>query len=394
MAQLKDLIVTGPSRFVGTVNINDLVANGTLNGFTLGKSVPADAKFTDTVYTLPAATSSTLGGVKVGTNISVSSGTISVANASTSAKGVVQLSSATNSTSTSLAATASAVKSAYDLAASKTANTGTITAVQANGTNVATSGTANIPAASTSAYGVTKLSSSTSSTSTSLAATASAVKAAYDLANGKQSPATTLAGYGITDAYTKSQADDEFFSWDRGAFNVNTLYDARIDMVAQGSNCPTGSQYGVCMTLPYRQFEGNTKPDFGAQIFIPNGDDNTHPNSMLFRTSLGNSWNSWNEVAVKYPTSTITASSTSITLKPETYYTITPSSASTRTFSFASAPSGVIHEYIVEINCSSYAPSIAFPSGIKWVNGTAPALKKGKKYVISFVNNLGVFGEF
>lgn len=69
------------------------------------------------------------------------------------------------------------------IAAGATANTGTITAVQANGTSVATSGTANIPAASTSKYGVTKLSSATNSTSTTLAATASAVKAAYDLAN-------------------------------------------------------------------------------------------------------------------------------------------------------------------------------------------------------------------
>ena len=67
-----------------------------------------------------------------------------------------------------------------------TKNTGTITGVSANGTSVATSGVANIPAASTSAYGVTKLSSATNSTSTTLAATASAVKAAYDLANGKQ----------------------------------------------------------------------------------------------------------------------------------------------------------------------------------------------------------------
>ena len=63
---------------------------------------------------------------------------------------------------------------------------GTITGVSANGTSVATSGVANIPAASTSTYGVTKLSSATNSTSTTLAATASAVKAAYDLSNGKQ----------------------------------------------------------------------------------------------------------------------------------------------------------------------------------------------------------------
>jgi|GEM_PF-5271589 len=68
----------------------------------------------DTNTTYAAATTSNLGLVKVGTNISVSEGTISVANGSTSAKGVVQLSSATNSTSTTLAATSSAVKAAYD----------------------------------------------------------------------------------------------------------------------------------------------------------------------------------------------------------------------------------------------------------------------------------------
>jgi hypothetical protein len=68
---------------------------------------------------------------------------------------------------------------------------GTITAVQANGTSVATSGVANIPAATTSRYGVTKLSSSTSSTSTSLAATASAVKSVYDLAYKKQDKLTS-----------------------------------------------------------------------------------------------------------------------------------------------------------------------------------------------------------
>lgn len=68
-----------------------------------------------------------------------------------------------------------------------TANIGTITKVQANGTDVADSGVANIPAATTGAYGVTKLSSSVTSTSTSLAATPSAVKQAYDLADGKVS---------------------------------------------------------------------------------------------------------------------------------------------------------------------------------------------------------------
>ena len=67
---------------------------------------------------------------------------------------------------------------------------GTITKVQANGTDVSSSGTANIPSATTSRYGVTELSSSTSSTSTTLAATPSAVKSAYDLADSALTAAT------------------------------------------------------------------------------------------------------------------------------------------------------------------------------------------------------------
>lgn len=177
-----------------------------------------------------------------GTTIA-SNGAANIPAATTSKYGVTKLSSSTNSTSTTLAATSSAVKSAYDLASSKqdvisdldeirnkanlgataiqsvktingssivgtgdlviesgdtlteadilsmgfTKNAGTITGVSANGTSVATSGVANIPAASTSKYGVTKLSSATNSTSTTLAATPSAVKAAYDLANSKVS---------------------------------------------------------------------------------------------------------------------------------------------------------------------------------------------------------------
>lgn len=76
------------------------------------------------------------------------------------------------------------------LAMGFTKNAGTITGVSANGTSVATSGVANIPAASTSKYGVTKLSSATNSTSTTLAATPSAVKAAYDLANSYKGTVT------------------------------------------------------------------------------------------------------------------------------------------------------------------------------------------------------------
>ena len=100
-----------------------------------------------------------------------------------------------------------------------------------------------------------------------------------------------------TNYYTKSQSNSEFIGWTRGSINVNTCYDAKLQMVSSGSNVPSGSNYGVVFTMPYRKLTGNSTPDFGGQIFIPNGDDSTHPNSMFYRTSLASSWNSWQEVA-------------------------------------------------------------------------------------------------
>ena len=128
----------------------------------------------------------TITGVSANGTSVATSGVANIPAASTSKYGVTKLTSSTSSTSTTLAATASAVKAAYDLANSKTNNTGTITEVKVNGTSIASSGSVDIPAASTLVYGVTKLSSLTNSTSTTLAATPAAVKSAYDLANNKQ----------------------------------------------------------------------------------------------------------------------------------------------------------------------------------------------------------------
>ncbi|HFK2620684.1 TPA: tail fiber protein, partial [Escherichia coli] len=102
--------------------------------------------------------------------------------ASLTAKGTVQLSSAINSTSETLAATPKAVKAAYDLAAGKAPVSHTHPWSQITG----------VPAASLTAKGTVQLSSAINSTSEILAATPKAVKAAYDLANGKQPADATL----------------------------------------------------------------------------------------------------------------------------------------------------------------------------------------------------------
>ncbi|WP_112038120.1 tail fiber protein, partial [Escherichia coli] len=101
--------------------------------------------------------------------------------ATTGRKGIVQLSSATNSNSETLAATPRAVKAAYDLAASKASASHTHPWNQITG----------VPSASLTAKGTVQLSSATNSNSETLAATPKAVKAAYDLANSKASAAHT-----------------------------------------------------------------------------------------------------------------------------------------------------------------------------------------------------------
>ncbi|ELN4155458.1 phage tail-collar fiber domain-containing protein [Citrobacter braakii] len=103
-------------------------------------------------------------------------------------KGFVQLSSATDSTSESLAATPKAVKAAYDLACGK------YTAQDAT----------------TAQKGIVKLSSATDSTSEVLAATPKAVKAAHDLASGKytaQDATTAQKGIVKLSSATDSESD-------------------------------------------------------------------------------------------------------------------------------------------------------------------------------------------
>uniref|UniRef100_UPI001FCE3C95 tail fiber protein n=1 Tax=Escherichia coli TaxID=562 RepID=UPI001FCE3C95 len=108
--------------------------------------------------------------------------------ASLTAKGFVQLSSATNSVSETQAATPKAVKAAYDLA---------------NGKYTAQD-------ASTTRKGLVQLSSATNSTSETQAATPKAVKAAYDLANAKYTAQdATTAQKGIVQLSSATNSSSE-----------------------------------------------------------------------------------------------------------------------------------------------------------------------------------------
>ena len=118
----------------------------------------------------------------------LANGKYTAQDATTPRKGLVQLSSATNSTSETLAATPKAVKTAYDLA---------------NGKYTAQDAT-------TARKGLAQLSSATNSDSETLAATPKAVKAAYDLANGKYTAQdATTARKGLVQLSSATNSDSE-----------------------------------------------------------------------------------------------------------------------------------------------------------------------------------------
>ncbi len=138
--------------------------------------------------------------------------------ASLTAKGFTQLSSATNSTSETLAATPKAVKAAYDLA---------------NGKYTAQDAT-------TARKGLVQLSSATNSTSETLAATPKAVKAAYDLANGKYTAQdATTARKGLVQLSSATNSDSETLAATPKA--VRSAYDnaeKRLQKDQNGADIP------------------------------------------------------------------------------------------------------------------------------------------------------------
>lgn len=161
--------------------------------------------------------------------------THSAEDASTLKKGHVQLSDATNSTSTILAATANAVKKVWDMAAAKYSKpTGGIPKADLDSTTQNTlakadSALQSVQDASTTVKGITQLSDATNSTSVFLAATANAVKKAWDLANSaipKTALSNLINGTSQTNVATEKAVND-----------------ARLD--AKNAILPTMAEYGL-----------------------------------------------------------------------------------------------------------------------------------------------------
>lgn len=160
------------AKSAGTLNSNQIYMTPASSGST---------------YTLPTATSSTLGGVKIGSNITVNSGTISISK--TNVTNALGYTPPTTDTKYTLPNATSNVLGGVKIGSNITVSYGTISLTKANVTNAlgytppTTDTKYTLPTGNASTLGGVKLSDSTSSTSSTsggIAATPAAVKAAYD----------------------------------------------------------------------------------------------------------------------------------------------------------------------------------------------------------------------
>ena len=116
----------------------------------------------------------------------ITTGTIAAARlptATTLAAGSVQLSDSTTTTSSVIAATSTAIKTVWDALGSRVFTAAQIPSLDASKVTTGTLATARLPAASTTAAGVVQLSDSATAISSTTAATSTAVRTAWELAN-------------------------------------------------------------------------------------------------------------------------------------------------------------------------------------------------------------------
>lgn len=260
-----------------------------------------------------------------------------------------------------------------------TKNAGTITEVKMNGNSITTSGTANIPAASTSAYGVTKLSSATNSNSEELAATPKAVKAAYDLANSKGTG--TVTGVKINGA-DKTPSN--------GVVDLGTVITAHQDIsgkqdkLVSGTNIATinnnsilgSGNFDLATSAQLRDYQ--PKLVSGTSIKTINGE------SILGSGDIVISGGGGKEIVE------ITDISGIEEIMPNKIYVCTSPTYDINIWEYITTDAAV-DEYIAYFKTGTgglgggWTSQCAFPDGTLWANGVYPETEPNTLYELSIV---------
>ena len=162
--------------------------------------------------------------------------------------------------------------------------------------------------------------------------------------------------------------------------------------------------FGNLETLSITEDEFNVIDKF----FMPTVGFNTVSDLYIF----GDSWTKVDHTAIQrleedirgleartnFPVEILDASANYIDIYSNTYSKLAIPADRTKSYSIYTytynVDETIANEFILELDCTKAVVTISLPSSIKWVNEDAPVFSVGKKYVISIVGGLGVWGEF
>lgn len=274
-----------------------------------------------------------------------------------------------------------------------TKNAGTITEVTVNEESVGNSGKVNIPKASTSRYGVVKLTNETGSTSTSYAATANAVKKAYDLADSKQDKVVSAGGTAKID-------------WNNDIDNVPGIMDSgdNIDFnkpisIADGfffdsDNSALGGRLTFGNAGIHYEILGIAIGDLPATMDIIHTGDGTKflSDDGTYKAVGGGSGGGKEYVKVTLSEGGLVfmdyAESDNFPLEPNKVYYVDSFVSEGVSIQDVVPPTGDVGEYTVHFVCNGspvFMDTFECPANWQWANGQKPTLENGTAYELSVV---------
>lgn len=209
---------------------------------------------------------------------------------------------------------------------------------------------------------MTKLSSATNSTSTSLAATASAVKAAYDLANSYKGTVTSVKINGTTKSPTS------------GVVDLGTVITSHQDI--------SGKQDKLVSGTNIKTINGTSILGSG-DITISGGSGSSSSGSGAYPEVDGSIYKDDSFIGNYYVVDQ---------LLPNTFYVFPE--CGELFLNLGTETTGIANEYLFQFTSGSNPTSLELSidgktPDIKWANGEAPVIEANKIYQISILKGLG-----
>ena len=231
--------------------------------------------------------------------------------------------------------------------------------------------------------------------------------------SGKADKATTLSGYGIADAYTKTEVNtklstkvdsvagkglssEDYTSEEKTKLAGLSNYDdtaikADLAKKANDADLATVAKSGL-----YSDLTGTpTIPTKTSELTNDSGFLTSVPSEYVTETELEAKGylTKHQDISGKEDKYTsATSSSGTVELSDTKMYILGEQSAVTITLPSGAESNG--REYLCQFTAASSGCTLSVPDTITWLGNETPTINAGKTYQLSILNNLAVIGEF